>query len=92
MKAYCINLDRRIDRLEYMTQQFIAHGMTVERVTAVDGSLPEVAAAVATAKPMMSGEPISVGAYGCFQSHREAWRRIVASGEAHGLVMEDDLC
>lgn len=91
MKAYCINLDRRADRFEYMERQFSALGMTVERISAVDGSRAEVAAAASLTQPMTSGQPISLGAYGCFQSHREVWRRIVASGEPYGLVMEDDL-
>jgi glycosyl transferase family 25 len=91
MKAYCINLDRRPDRLEYMTHQFSIQGMTAERIVAVDANLPEVADAAALVQPMLSGQRISVGAYGCFQSHRETWLKIVASGEAHGLVMEDDL-
>lgn len=91
MKAYCINLDRRSDRLEYMTHQFSIQGMTVERIAAVDGTLPEVAAEAALVQPILRGQNISVGAYGCFQSHREAWRKIAASCEAHGIVMEDDL-
>ena len=91
MKAYCINLDRRTDRLQYMTQQFSHLGMMVERVPAIDGSLPEVAAEAALAQPTELGLRISVGAYACFQSHREVWRKIAASGETHGLVMEDDL-
>jgi glycosyl transferase family 25 len=91
MKAYCINLDRRSDRLEYMAHQFNIQGMTAERIAAIDGTLPEVAAATALVQPILKGQNISVGAYGCFQSHREAWRKIAVSGEAHGIVMEDDL-
>lgn len=37
MKAYCINLDRRPDRLEHMERQFERLGMAFERIAAVDG-------------------------------------------------------
>lgn len=36
-KIYCINLDRRPDRWELASQQFIKHGLQVERFPAVDG-------------------------------------------------------
>ena len=91
MKAYCINLDRRTDRLQYMMQQFSHQGMMVERVPATDGTQSGIAAAAALAQPTALGLRISVGAYACFQSHREVWRKIAVSGERHGLVMEDDL-
>lgn len=91
MKAYCINLDRRTDRLLHMMRQFSQQGMDVERVAGIDGTLPEIAATASSVAPMASGQRMSFGAFGCFQSHREAWRRIGASGEAYGLVMEDDL-
>jgi glycosyl transferase family 25 len=91
MKAYCINLDRRPDRLAHMTQQFAAAGLSFERVSAVDASNVEVAAAAQACKPGLTGLRMSAGAYGCFQSHREVWRRLIASGESHAMVFEDDL-
>lgn len=91
MKAYCINLDRRPDRLEYISGEFARAGIPFERVPAVDAQDPEVAAAAARVPPMANGRQISAGAYGCFQSHREIWRRLVASGESHAMAFEDDL-
>lgn len=91
MKAYCINLDRRPDRLEHMTEVFAKHRIAFERVAAVDGQDPLVAAAAAACRPGLSGRRMSAGAYGCFQSHREVWRRLLASGESHAAVFEDDL-
>ena len=91
MKAYCINLDRRRDRLEHMTELFAKHGIAFERVPAVDGQDPLVAAAAAECRPGMSGQRMSAGAYACFQSHREVWHRLVASGAPHAMVLEDDL-
>jgi glycosyl transferase family 25 len=91
MKAYCINLDRGADRLQHMAQQFHLQGMTFERIAAIDGTRPEIAAEAARVLPTALGPRISVAAYGCFQSHRQAWSRLLASGEPHGLVSEDDL-
>ena len=91
MKAYCINLDRRPDRLAHMTRQAEALDLVFERVCAVDGRDPEVAAAAARCGVGLTGLRMSAGAYGCFQSHREVWRRLLASGEGHAMVFEDDL-
>lgn len=91
MKAYCINLDRRPDRLAHMTALLARHGVAFERVAAVDGQDRQVAAAAALCRPGMTGKRMSAGAYACFQSHRAVWRRLLASGAAHAMVLEDDL-
>lgn len=91
MKAYCINLDRRPDRLEYISCEFSRINIPFERVPAVDAQNPEVAAAAARMPPMPLGHQMGAGAYGCFQSHRKIWRRLIASGESHAMACEDDL-
>lgn len=92
MKAYCINLDRRPDRMERMGALLAGAGLPFTRVAAVDGQDPAVAAAAAAACGIgMAGRRMSAGAYGCFQSHREVWRLLIASGESHAMVLEDDL-
>jgi len=91
MKAYCINLDRRPDRLDHMTRQFNRQGMSFERVPAIDGQRPDVIAQASKCLPSSCGARMSASVYACFQSHREAWRRLVASGEPFALVLEDDL-
>jgi glycosyl transferase family 25 len=91
MKAYCINLDSRPDRLAHMTALMARHGLAFERVAAVDGGDPQVAAAAARCPTGRNGYRLSAGAYACFQSHREIWRRLLASGASHAMVLEDDL-
>lgn len=91
MKAYCINLDRRPDRLAHMTAEFARAGIPFERIPAVDGQNPEVAAAAARLPPSSENRRMSGGAYGCLLSHREFWRRLVESGDPWGMVFEDDL-
>ncbi len=90
MKAYCINLDQRPDRREHVWSQFERLGVEVERVAAVDGSLPEVAEKMATLKPGMDGACLSAGAYACFQSHRLCWQKLVESGAPYAMILEDD--
>ena len=91
MKAYCINLDRRPDRLAHMTAEFARAGIPFERIAAVDGQDPEVAAAAARLPLSSFNTQISTGAHGCMQSHREAWRQLIASGDPWGMIFEDDL-
>jgi len=91
MKAYCINLDRRPDRLEHMTQQFVAQGLSFERVSAVDANTAEVAAAALQCGVGVTGLKMGAGAYACFQSHRKVWRRLLETGDSHAMVFEDDV-
>jgi glycosyl transferase, family 25 len=91
VKAYCINLDRRPDRREYIWAEFQRLGIDVERVSAVDGSQPEIAAKVATLPPGFRGVHLGTGAYACFQSHRLCWQKLLDSGDPCAMVLEDDV-
>lgn len=91
MKAYCINLDRRPDRRDHMWSAFKRLGVEVERVPAIDGSLPEFASETELLKPGVSGLRLGAGAYACFQSHRLCWQKLVESGAPYAMVLEDDL-
>lgn len=91
MKAYCINLDRRPDRLAHCHAECGRHGMAFERIAAVDGKDPTIAAAAHTIPPMWTGLRMSAGAYACLQSHRKAWQQLLDSGAPHAMIFEDDL-
>jgi glycosyl transferase, family 25 len=91
MKAFLINLDRRPDRLEHFQAQAAALGFEFERIAAVDGNLPALQERASGLPRSILGDPIGPYALACFESHRKAWRAIVDSGAAFGLVMEDDL-
>ena len=90
MKAYCINLDCRPDRLEHMEQQFAAQGLSFERVSAIDAKAPEIIAAALSCRVGVTGLKMGAGAYACFQSHRKVWRQLVDMGDSHAMVFEDD--
>ena len=91
MKAYCINLDRRPDRLAHMTAEFARAGIPFERIAAVDGQDPEVAAAAARLPLSSESHGMSGGAYGCLLSHRIFWQTLITSKDPWGMVFEDDL-
>jgi glycosyl transferase, family 25 len=91
MKAYCINLDRRPDRLEHMTVEFQRAGIPFARISAVDAQDPAVAAAAGSVPLSMQKARISPGAYACLQSHRLAWHRMLQEGHSHAAVFEDDV-
>ena len=76
--TYVINLDRHPDRLAHMRGELA--GVAFERAAAVDG----------TAMPAETG-PLTRFERACLASHQQLWRRLVASGEPHACVLEDDL-
>jgi glycosyl transferase family 25 len=80
LRAVVINLDRSIDRLAAFRDQAERHGLTFERLPAVDAS---------TIGPV-SGV-LRKAEVACFESHRLAWRLLVDSGEPWCAVFEDDV-
>ena len=78
MQVFVINLDRDRERLEHMRRQL--QGVPFVRVAAVDGTkTPETASGLTRFE------------IACLESHRDAWRRFLAAGDAHACFLEDDL-
>ncbi len=92
MKAYLINLDSAGDRLAQFDDQARTLGFDYQRIPAIDGRTPEYADRIGTRPvgPLM-GLALSPAEVACFESHRAAWRAIIASGDDHGMVLEDDV-
>ena len=95
MRVYLINLDRRKDRLAAMQGQASALGVELDRVSALDAATADPASvnrwfAQWFAKGGPLGE-IPAGDKACLLSHRAAWERFAASGEAHAVFLEDDV-
>jgi glycosyl transferase, family 25 len=86
-----INLERSKDRLDHMTKQLDRVGLPWERVPAVDAQDPEVKSLAEECPPSRFGPRLGLGPYGNIQSHRECWRRLIASDDAHGIILEDDV-
>lgn len=82
MMILLINLERRPDRLAFMTRQLRALGLPFERIEAIDG---------------LGGDfgPDTLDITGieraCALSHRKAWQYFLESGQEHCLVLEDDM-
>jgi GR25 family glycosyltransferase involved in LPS biosynthesis len=74
-----INLERRPDRLARISTELQRAELSFETQVAVDGQLE-------THEPKF----ISKGAIGCWKSHVNSMRRIVASNVPFGLILEDD--
>jgi len=91
IKCYVINLDRSLDRLEYITQVFNECGLEFERVAAIDGGLlSEEELKRHNEKSVLPRELIPAE-IGCFLSHRECWHRIIESNDQWAAVFEDDI-
>jgi len=77
-KVFCINLDRRPDKWAESTAEFDRIGLTVERVSGVDGQ---------TLRPTGS---ITAGEMGCSLSHSGILKKMVENNWNKILVLEDD--
>ena len=93
LKAYLINLDRSQDRLAHMQLEFGRARVDFERITAVDGAKlnAKVLEDFRQARTAATPQGWLPGEVGCFLSHFEAWRLIVANGDAWSAIFEDDL-
>lgn len=82
MLKYVINLAEASERLESIRRQL---GDAFERIEAKrTGEVNRFRWWCAVLRPRVKGE------LGCAESHKEAWRRLVASGEKCAAIFEDD--
>lgn len=90
MKTYLINLDRSPDRLTFFQDQANKVGISVERISAIDGrSLPE-----STWKTIVDQrfefQPINVYEVAVFLSHKAIWERMIRDRVSVAAIFEDD--
>eukprot|EP00929_Paragymnodinium_shiwhaense_P096665 TRINITY_DN58344_c0_g1_i1.p1 TRINITY_DN58344_c0_g1~~TRINITY_DN58344_c0_g1_i1.p1 ORF type:complete len:398 (+),score=63.38 TRINITY_DN58344_c0_g1_i1:72-1196(+) len=93
--VYCINLDRRPERWNFMQKQFAALGLPARRFAAVDGRQVDITAlaqgGLVSPKALprffmpdalkLFGCDLTPGGLGCALSHMQVWRHIVESDE-----------
>lgn len=78
-KIYCINLDKRHERIEqFQTEVNKIGGFEFERYSAVDGEL------------LVQHPLLKQGACGCLQSHLDILKTIVNNNLNNVLIFEDD--
>ncbi|OEO28932.1 hypothetical protein VW23_027750 [Devosia insulae DS-56] len=88
--VYYINLASRPDRRAFMERQFAEFGITAERIEAV--RMDEVPRDLLEwHKTTHSLWRMAEGDLACGFSHQRCWQRLLESGAAAALVLEDDV-
>ncbi|MDP3085087.1 MAG: glycosyltransferase family 25 protein [Rubrivivax sp.] len=94
VQTWVINLDRAPQRLQRIAAQLQRVGLSWSRLPAVDARAltPAQQATLDAAgyRRLHGMEPLA-GELGCYLSHVEAMQRLLASGAAAALVLEDDV-
>lgn len=93
LKVYLINLDRATGRMARMQDRLGALSLPFERVPAVDGEklcfpVPEFSE---LSFKLLHGRRRIPAEVGCYLSHVECARRLLASDASHALILEDDV-
>lgn len=93
LNVYLINLDRATDRLARMTARLAALPLTFERVPAVEGArltfpIPQFSE---WSYRLLHGRRRMPAEVGCYLSHVDCARRLLASDASHALILEDDV-
>lgn len=93
LKVYLINLDRAQERLQRMQAKCAAAGLSFERVAAVEGASLTFPCAEFDARSYryLHGRRVIPAEVGCYLSHVECARRLLASDAEHALILEDDV-
>lgn len=92
-KIYYINLDKSIQRKEFIQKQFENTNESITRISAVNGkdiSEEIIKEAGKNQSLVMSMYKPSAGQLGCFLSHRNAWDMIRNQEEDFAVLLEDD--
>lgn len=83
--VFCVNLERRPDRLEEAKNEFKAHNIKVEFVNGVDGKLLEIPHLIS-----QDQQVVSRGDIGCTMSHLKVAQLAKERGYKNYFVFEDD--
>ena len=92
-----INLDRSPERLESISKQLSAQGLSFQRIPARDGrklspeELSRLEAPYDAHEKFVFREALWPNEIACFLSHAECWEKLVKSNCEWGLIMEDDI-
>jgi GR25 family glycosyltransferase involved in LPS biosynthesis len=98
-KIFVINLKRRPDRRDEVERLMAKHSVSFEFVDAVDGaekfkdeSLADYYGANFIDERKTQNWQASPGQIGCWLSHVNIWKRMVAENIQSALILEDDIC
>jgi len=86
-QVYCLNLDRRIDRMKKMQKRFDHFNIEFKRFSAVDGKSMSNAE---YAKYKLYRKKLSKAELACTISHKKIYEDALEKGYERILVFEDD--
>lgn len=93
LKIYVINMDESPERLNHCADELSKHGVTFERIQAVDVRKNELLKNKHYSEEKNKWsyyKSLTDGEIGCYLSHRKAWAKIIEDNVDFGLVLEDD--
>jgi glycosyl transferase family 25 len=93
LRVYLINLDRAVDRLSAMQAKLREASLPFERVVAVDGQALQLPVREFSERTygLLHGRRGNPAEIGCYLSHVECAKRLLASKSEFALILEDDL-
>ncbi|MCS4093569.1 glycosyltransferase family 25 protein [Rhizobium sp. BK176] len=93
LRTFLINLDRAPDRGRRMTFLIKTFGLNFERISAVDGADLRLPISDFDERGYLFRHGRRPNPYeiGCYLSHVDCARRLIASPDEHALILEDDL-
>jgi glycosyl transferase, family 25 len=91
MRTYVINLARSGDRRTHITAELTRSGLDYEIVTAVDGRNVDLDDPTVIDQALIAKNAFPAGTAGCALSHLAVYRKIIADGLDHALILEDDV-
>lgn len=95
MKTYLVNLDHKVDRMEYMSGLLSNAGIEYERVSAVYGKDLSIEDRRKCFRPFHSfvacARRLTDGEIGCSLSHLKIYQKMVDENIQIALVLEDDI-
>jgi glycosyl transferase family 25 len=91
MQLYVINLKRSADRRVHMEKQLAKLGADYEFIAAVDGRKLDLSDTELFLPSWVQDPAFRPGAAGCALSHLVIYRKILDTGAAAALILEDDV-
>ena len=89
--AYVINLARSPERRAHITGELQKTGLGYEIVTGVDGRGVDLHDRTIIDPELLAKTDFPAGTAGCALSHLQVYRKVIADGREHAIVLEDDV-
>lgn len=92
MKYIVINLDRSVERMNFMNSQLLSTGIDYIRFSAISDASPDHDSLLNSKKfRRLFGRDISKGELGCFHSHMHCLKDFISGNDRSIVILEDDV-